>query len=96
MVETRGSGSGAGVQNRICLTDDQILEIITTKVVATIRMSMPEMVGSIKKTMTKLFNHHYVALTEAIAATTTTAVDVAGIHGEREVSNIEISPIRSP
>ena len=45
IVETIGSGSREGAHGRPGLTDEQIREIITTKVVAAARRFMPECLG---------------------------------------------------
>lgn len=77
-VVTRGSGSGDPErQNTSC---EDICGIISTEVAMAVREAIPEVVGSIKITMIKMFDELYVAITQVVAATTTAVVATTRPH----------------
>ena len=56
MVYTRGSRSRAGGLARPGLTNDEIQELISTKVIAAIQVAILEVFRSIKTMMVELFD----------------------------------------
>ena len=81
----RGSGSRAraGGQDGTLLTEEQIREVISAEVVTTVWGLIPKFFGSIKITLTELFDDHYAKIVEAVVVVATTGVVSVGVRGER-------------
>lgn len=72
MVFTWGSGSSGPEKQGT--SDDEICRIIAAKVVVAVWEAIPKVFGSIKTVMIVMFDERYAAVTEAAAATATTAI----------------------
>lgn len=62
------------------MTDDDIRDLITTKVVVVVRCAIPEVFGSIKTAMIELFNEGYFILSEVVVVAATTTVAAVGVQ----------------
>ena len=78
--ETRSeSGSGAGTQDRLALTKEQVTEIMQEEVVSLFREQFLEMFWSIKTVMVEYFDEWYAVLSKAVAVVATAAIASAEI-----------------
>lgn len=81
MAIMRGSRSRVDGSERPRLTDDDILEMITTQVTKVVREAILEMFGSIKTVMIEIFDERYGAVTEAAIVVTTAVVATTELQG---------------
>ena len=76
---TGGSGSGAGGLSMNCgisyiFLDDEIHDLIVTKVADAVRGAIPKVFGSIWTAMIELFDERYVVVVEVAVDNTTAGV----------------------
>lgn len=86
MVVMRGSGSGADGMERPRFNNDEIRELITTQVTLAIKDVIPEVSGSVKTTLIKMFDECYVFVTKAVAVVSA-RLQGGGSMKYREFSN---------
>ena len=89
MVKTRHRPETSGV------SDEELRQMIHEKVATTIRVEIPEIFGSIKTSMTELFNdrHATIAETAAVAAFATVAAAGTGsgwVFQYRDFDNMKL------
>lgn len=80
MVVFRGLGSYVGKPERAGSSDEEICEIIITKVVVEIRGAITEMFGSVKTMLIEEFDMRDATVLQAIVSVATASVAVAGLR----------------
>lgn len=75
---TRGLGLGTSGLDRLGLSDDEIVDLISTQVTSTIKEAIPELFDSIKTRLIDMFNNPYADVTN-ISVATTIIIVAAGV-----------------
>lgn len=78
---TKGFGLGMGVAERPTLSEDEILDMISTQVSIAFRETIPNLFGPIKTMLIDMFDKSYANVIDVAATTTTAAVTPVGPHG---------------
>lgn len=78
---TKGFDLGMGGPERPTLSEDEILDMISTQVSIAFREKIPNLFGPIKTMLIDMFNKRYANVINVAATTTTVAVAPVGPHG---------------
>lgn len=78
MVMTRGLGLGTSGLDRLGLSDDEIVDLISTQVTSKIKEAIPELFDSIKTRLIDMFHNPYADVTN-ISVATTIIIVAAGV-----------------
>lgn len=75
---------------------EAIREMIATQVTMAVGEAISEMFGSVKTTMTELFDECYVAISKVTAAVATIVITVAGFQGRVMMQYWDFSNMKPP